>query len=50
MGLYLGGLKSGTNFAVEPAWVYIRVGLYSGFFGMRFYLVCDSSSLKPVPK
>ena len=30
MGLYLGGLESGINFALEPEWAYIRVGLHPG--------------------
>ena len=33
MGLYPGGLKSGINFVLEPERPYIRVGLYSGFYG-----------------
>ena len=28
--LNLGELKSGINFALEPEWAYIRVGLYPG--------------------
>ena len=28
MDLYLGGLKSGINFALETKWTYIRVKLY----------------------
>ena len=30
MGLYLGGLQSQINFALESEWFYIRVGLYPG--------------------
>ena len=30
MGLYPGGLKSGINFALEPEWAHIWVGLYPG--------------------
>ena len=30
MGLYPGGLKSWINFALEPEWAYIQVGLYPG--------------------
>ena len=30
MNQYLGGFKSGINFALEPEWVYIRVSLYPG--------------------
>ena len=33
MDLYPCGLKNGTNFALEPEWAYIRVGLYSSFYG-----------------
>ena len=35
MSLCPSRLKSGRNFALEPDWAYIRVGLYSGFFGMQ---------------
>ena len=35
MGLYPGGLKNGINFALEPEWAYIRVGLYSEFYGIN---------------
>ena len=34
MGLYSGGFKSRVNFALEPAWAYIWVDLYPGFFGI----------------
>ena len=34
MGLYPGGLKNGINFELEPEWAYIRVGLYSQFYGL----------------
>ena len=30
MGLYPGGHKSGIYFALEPEWIYIRMGLYPG--------------------
>ena len=30
MGLCPGGLKSRINFALEPEWAYIPVGLYLG--------------------
>ena len=33
MDLYPCGLKCGINFALEPEWAYIRVGLYSSFYG-----------------
>ena len=33
MDLYLRELKSGINFALEPEWAYIRLGLYSSFYG-----------------
>ena len=32
MAIYADGLKSEINFALEPEWVHIRVGLYSGFY------------------
>ena len=31
MDLYSYGLKSRINFALEPEWAYIPVGLYSSF-------------------
>ena len=39
MRLYLGDLKIGINFALELEWAYIRVGLYSGFYGNQFVIV-----------
>ena len=33
MGIYLGGIKIGLDFALEPEWTYILVVLYSGFYG-----------------
>ena len=33
MDLYRCGLKSGITFALEPEWAYIRVGIYSSFYG-----------------
>ena len=30
MALCAGGIKSGINFALEPEWAYIQVGLYPG--------------------
>ena len=39
MGLHSGGLKSRTNFALEPEWAYIRVDLYPSapLFGVLRY-------------
>ena len=44
MSLYPGGLKSGINFALEPEWGYIRVGLYTGgpLFTILRYIIHKS--------
>ena len=40
MGLYAGGFKSEIDFALEPGWTYIWVGLYPEGGWDLFFLSC----------
>ena len=50
MGLYAGGFKSEIDFALEPGWTYIWVGLYPDgpFFEILRYFVIYSFTLYSV--